>query len=401
MLARTCLVLALLTAAAAAQGKSLQGRVDASVERGAKFLLSRFDPKKGWGGASGTGVYGNVGTAYPYAAGPTALCCYALLKAKIPSDHKVLKKAFSFLRVQHRQPDVAYEISVLLVAVAERDGGARSFDYRRGARRAERSLHRFRPPKESPFKKQYWTWMVDLSKKLMKFQSSNGGWRYYPRDFHSGGRADVSSTQFALLALSTASRCGVDIPVEVFQKARKFLLAQQAADGLPVPRAIHMPGTPEGTLDKARGFPYIGDSKVAPYRRISGGMTAAGLASMLFVREELQHLGEDENLDEAILDAFAWIGRYFTVKVNPGYYPFSLGTYSFFWLYAVERSGDLAKREIIGGRPWFAEGARHFLSIQREDGAFVDRTSMKPQDVLGTATALLFLTRATKPTSGG
>lgn len=390
-------VLALILPLASA-GPSLESRVQQAVDKGVGFLLSKFDKKEGWGGAMGTGVYGNVGRAYPYAAGPTALCCYALLKAGVPPDHKTLRYAFSFLRTKHRTPGVAYELSLSLLAVAEWGGAAKSPDFRKGARREQRTTHRFRKPKDTPLETRHWTWMADLAKRLMQFQSGIGGWRYYPRDFHSGGRADISSTQFALLALSTASRCGYDVPRSVFERARKFLLESQAKDGPKVPRAIHMPGTEKGTLDTARGFPYIANSDVIHYRRLSGGMTAAGVASMLLVRDEL---GSDEALDQAILDGFAWLGRYYTTVVNPGYAPFSLGSYHYTYLYAVERCGDIGHREVIGGRSWFAEGARYFLSRQRKDGAIMDPTCMNPRDTLGTAFALLFLTRASKPVSGG
>jgi len=391
-------VVLLLLVSVASGGQSLETRIGTGVQRGVDLLLARFDPKAGWGQALGTGTYGNVGRAYPYYAGPTALVCYALLKAGVSPDHKTLRKAFSFLRVKHRTPGVAYEISVELLAVAERAGAQRCPDFRRGALRARRTTHRFKKPKGCPFPTQYWTWMADLAKKLMTFQARNGGWRYYPNDFHSGGRADVSSTQFALLALSTASRCGYDVPDDVFQKARFFLLQSQQKKGREVPRAIHVPGGPEDAVDHARGFPYIAGSDVMPYRRISGGMTAAAVASLLLVREEL---GSDEQLEQAILDGFAWLGRYFTVRVNPGYQPFLQGSYHFAYLYAVERAGDIARREVIGGRSWFVEGANHLLSIQREDGAFVDATCMNPKDVLGTAFALLFLTRAHRPVTGG
>ncbi|MGH2670074.1 MAG: DUF4159 domain-containing protein, partial [bacterium] len=102
-----------------------------------------------------------------------------------------------------------------------------------------------------------------------------------------------------------------------------------------------------------------------------------------------------------ILDAFAWIGRYFTIEVNPGAAPFLNGSYQFVWLYALERSGDLMGREVIGERSWFVEGAEHLLARQRDDGAIADPTCMNPNDVLGTAFALLFLTRASRPVSGG
>ena len=389
-------MLAMLPLASA--GPSFETRIKGAVDRGAAFLLSKFDKSKGWGGAMGTGTYGNVGRAYPYAAGPTALCCYALLKAGVPAQHKVMRRAFAFLRTKHRTPGVAYELSMQLLAVCERGGAPRSPDFRRGALRELRTTHRFKMPKGSPFRQMDWTWMTDLAKKLIRFQSEAGGWRYYPKDFHSGGRADVSSTQFALLALTTASRCGYAVPKTVFERARRFLLESQAQQGPSVPRAIHTPGLKRGTLDTARGFPYIAGSEVIPYRRISGGMTAAGVASLLLVRDEI---GSDEELEKSILDGFAWLGRYYTTVVNPGYYPFRIGSYHFTYLYAIERCGDIGRREVIGGRSWFAEGARLLMERQREDGAIPDPTCMNPKDVLGTSFALLFLTRASKPISGG
>jgi len=377
---------------------SFESRVQKGVERGVAFLLEEFDEKEGWGPALGTGTYGNQGRAYPYAGGPTAVICYALLKADLPRDHKVLKRAMSFLRVKHRKPGVTYEMAVVLLAVAEYAGAKECPDYREPGRREQRTLHRFRKPKDHPFRTMYWTWMVDLAKKLIAFQARNGGWRYYPDDFHSGGSADTSSTQFALLALSTASRCGVAVPREVFAKAHAYLLEAQRDKGPLVPRAVHVPGGPENAVDEARPFPYIAGSDVRPYRRPSGGMTAAGVASLLLLREEL---GKTPESEKAIRDGFAWLGRYFTVRVNPGYAPFLDGSYHFVWLYALERCGDLANRELIGGRSWFPEGARYLLSIQRDDGAFPDPTCMNPKDRLGTAFALLFLTRAHQPVSGG
>jgi hypothetical protein len=394
---RPMLLALLLALPAARAGPGLEARVEAGVERGVAFLLSRYDKSDGWGNALGNGVYGGVGKAYPYDAGPTALVCFALLKAGVEPDHEVLRKAFSFLRVKHRTPAVAYELSVELLAVLERSGAARGPDFRLAALRGKRSDQRFKRPVGSPIATRHWTWIVDLAGKLIGFQASNGGWRYYPKDFHSGGRSDVSSTQFALLALTTASRAGYDVPREVFQRARDYLIGSQAKSGPAVPRAIHVPGGEADAKDRARGFPYIADSDVPAYRRISGGMTAAGVASLLLVREEL---GGDPGIDQAILDGYAWLGRYFTVKVNPGYAPFLAGSYHYTYLYALERCGDLGRREVLGGRSWFAEGARLLLSRQREDGAFPDPTCMNPEDVLGTAFALLYLTRASRPVSG-
>jgi hypothetical protein len=285
-----------------------------------------------------------------------------------------------------------------LLAVAEWAGARKSPDFRLPKYKEQRTTERYKKPPASPLKREHWTWITELAKRLISFQSEAGGWRYYPNDFHSGGSEDVSSTQFALLALSTASRLGYDVDERVFRKARAYLLAVQDKTGPVVPRAIHVPGAPADATDRARGFSYIRGAKAAPHwRATNGGMTAAGVASLLLVKQEL---GGDEELDRAVLDGFGWLGRYFTVRVNPGRAPFLGGSYHYTYLYALERCGDLAGREVIGERSWYAEGARFLLARQREDGAFADPTCMNPKDVLGTAFALLFLKRASRPVSG-
>ncbi len=394
---RLLILLLLLPPPAIWAAPSLEARVKGGVERGRDFLLSKFDREKGWGLAKGSGTYNDVGTPYYYPAGVTAFVAFALLKAGVDPKDKRIRRAFTILRVRHRLPPIAYELSIELLAVAEWAGAKKSPDFRRGDLRAQRTTHRFKKPADSPLKKEHWTWIGDLAKRLMKFQSKQGGWRYYPNDFHSGGTADISSTQFALLALSTASRLGYDVPKSVFQRARDYLLKQQDKKGREVPRAIHVPGGEAEALDRARGFAYVRQSGVPHWAASNGGMTAAGVASMLLVRDEL---GPDDEFEQAILDGFAWLGRYFTVRVNPGRAPFMGGSYHYTYLYALERCGDIGRREVIGGRSWFAEGARFLLTRQSENGAFADPTCMNPKDVLGTAFALLFLTRASKPVSG-
>ena len=130
-------------------------------------------------------------------SGVTAFVAFASLKAGAKPNDKHIRQAFGYLRVRHRTPPIAYELSMQLLAVAEWAGASKSPDFRLAANREHRTTHRYKKPKGSPIKREHWTWIADLSKKLMKFQSKAGGWRYYPNDFHSGGREDISSTQFA------------------------------------------------------------------------------------------------------------------------------------------------------------------------------------------------------------
>jgi len=107
----------------------------------------------------------------------------------------------------------------------------------------------------------------------------------------------------------------------------------------------------------------------------------------------------------------AWIGPAVSkalTALDKAYHPFQNSRegsghsgHNFYYMYGIERAGDIIGRKEFGGKDWYVRGARHLIAVQGADGKWVDSTAYRPRDVLGTSFALLFLKRATPPTVTG
>jgi hypothetical protein len=227
-----------------------------------------------------------------------------------------------------------------------------------------------------------WKWIAYLARFLEQAQN-RGGWRYYIVNAGLSFDRDTSATVFALLGLVKASRGGYGVPPHVFQEASRFLCDLQE----------QRPELTTGEGGLARGFPYgTGRSREAVF--VSGGTTAAGLASLHLCRLECRRLGvaPDARTETAIRDAEKWLDENWEIQRNP-----KAHHYLYCYLYALERVGSLSGRETIGRHPWYREGAEYLLEEQdRKTGRWDDTSSCSPTDVLGTCFALLFLKRATR-----
>jgi len=200
-----------------------------------------------------------------------------------------------------------------------------------------------------------------------------GGFGYWPG--HGGGYADVSITQFAILALRSAALAGYPVAKVhpgVWSGTVNYLKELQSEDG---------------------SFPYHRGAES------SAGMTAAALSTLLLCREQIALDKEPlpEGLDDRIKSAFDSLGAGFDVSMNRMHSE-KPGPYHYCYLYGVERVGVISGRNEIGGVSWYLRGARYLVDEQEKGGRWVDRRCMDPQDVLGTTFALLFLKRATIPT---
>ena len=259
----------------------------------------------------------------------------------------------------------------------------------------------------------------DLMRDLVRFldgnQTSGGGWRYGSKvGRYSGARVndadyDHSNTQYALLGLKSASRCGVEVDADVYLKALRHLIEAQQPDGPEVPRvAFGEQGTTfADARDRARGWGYFtleNERDGGPLRRARaskspayGSMTAGSLGAVVICRSEL--LGRpgyprslDAEAETAIWDGIAWLGRNFSVSANPHFQGWHL-----YYLYALERAGVLAGVDWMGEHDWYLKGAEHLLGAQQADGSWRDAGS----DLVNTCFALLFLKRGTLPVARG
>jgi hypothetical protein len=187
---------------------------------------------------------------------------------------------------------------------------------------------------------------------------------------------ELSNTQFAVLAMDIASRHGHETPVAMWPKIIDGALSRQQDDG---------------------GFNYR-DNLWGPS---SGGMTTAGITTLLVARRQLEVAGQYEThqrkADAAIERAWAWLDARFSSAGCPA------GTHGlvadrwpryerdhpfhYYYLYGIERVATFAGRKTIGGLPWYPAGALDLLAHEGLEGGW--------GSLPNTCLALLFLRRAT------
>ncbi|MBL8843363.1 MAG: terpene cyclase/mutase family protein [Planctomycetes bacterium] len=258
--------------------------------------------------------------------GTTALCTYALLKSGVlPSDPAVVK-AMEALRYA---PFLSTYATAVRIALFDAHGDAALVEPIRAAA----------------------AWLEER-------QQESGFWGYPEK------QADLSNTQYAALGLWVAARHGYTAKRDTWAKLLKELLRLQADDG---------------------GFGYReGDLT-------TGSMTTAGLAVGHLAVAALEgdsRYGSTRQKGEAALErAWQWLIDRFTVEGNPdGERSLSAGNH-LYYLFGLERVAAIGERKRIGDHDWYAEGARHLVRAQRDDGGWFNAD--------GTSFALLFLRRAT------
>jgi len=341
--------------------------VNAAIERGKAHLLASQREDGTWPGMQRGGRY---------ALGAAALGVLTLLACGVPPTDAAVTRAFETMRPMALTE--TYSVAVLLMALAAKyettaDPFAEVETDRYGASKTE-------APCEKRITPQDLAWMREGVAFLLENQNADGVWRY-----PSGG-FDLSNTQFALLGLYAATRCGLEVPQRVWLDALRHVLSWQEQEGPPV---MYKANEVRGRyriewLERAfsRGFGYSPEAK-SP----TGSMTTAGLACLYICQARLwksrAYTGElRDDTARGIRDAVAWLQEHFTVSENPGGPPH----WHLYYLYGLERAGVIGRFRFLGTTDWYREGAEEILSLQAPNGAF--------QGPVDTCFALLFLKRA-------
>lgn len=383
----------------------LQTRINQAIEAGVKWLKDAQDKEGSWGPVKANKVYGSeeTGDFTRDPTGPTSFAIYTLAKCGVKSSDPAIRKGLKWLdhtkvafdvlgKKEIRGDETAilttYEsasIVLMLEVLNERSAKLTG----RQARRRIYTDNPLKPPSKSRFDKDDWMWLHDRILYLTKgrtiggggargkgstttipgAQNPNGGWRYG----QANGDQDLSATQFCLLALRAASQAGYPIDKvapETFRWAAEFCKSVQAADG---------------------AFSYQRGNAT------SAGMDACGIGSLLICKEQMELMEQEVPpwIDDAIKRGLEHLDSVFDATQNKGWH--EGGANHYYYLYAVERVGDLTGRKEFGGKDWYVRGAEFLLAHQDADGKWVDPSSFPPRDVLGTCFALLFLKRATPP----
>jgi hypothetical protein len=427
--------LALAATAANAQELSLYEKIDKAIEKGVAYLKTCQKADGSFGDVDSETLYGGgTGKGYPHQAGLAAFALYALLKSGVPPNDPVVNAGFGFIlqkaktesgNYKNDKGEVvamsfktlsSYELSAMILALEARYNPHKKESIRvtlekAKARAKNRIIEKAKPivlPGESLELMQEW---VD---QLMQRRSPKA-WRYNVPPGPMSGiefEQDMSSTQLAMLALRAASGChGVRVDREALLGVVEFCLENQDPDGpayevpLDGDEGVKKPGQSVQVMaGKVRGFAYNRQSSTRHEKISSGGITCAGTASLIVARALLaghpRFRKEFEvKVDQSIRDAMMWIQQNWSMERNP-----RGGGYFYYYLYGLERVGDLQNTLMIGSHYWYNEGAEVLVAAQEENGAWVRDDTHFPADVINTAFALLFLDRATPPiaiTGGG
>jgi len=225
----------------------------------------------------------------------------------------------------------------------------------------------------------YKTLQEAVARHLVRGQLENGQWTYYCKPKEYGvrpGAGDNSNTQFAILGLRSARRCGVAIPREVWEKTAQFWFS-----------AINPYG----------GWGY--GPKGSHDHEVS--MTAAGISTLAICAEALHGPAALKEIRANVRVSSGQI-RLGELLLGKGYEAEEIYT-----LYGVERACILTGTRRFNDFDWYQEGAKILLETQKENGSWGDNTVRGVSTGRGygeacdTAFALLFLKRATTRLAGG
>ncbi|MFQ5844882.1 MAG: prenyltransferase/squalene oxidase repeat-containing protein [Planctomycetota bacterium] len=373
--------------------RSLQERVNAAIEAGVEALKKLQRPDGSWGPITGV-PYGDRSKPEfdAHFSGPTSFAVYTLSKCGVRKSDPAIKKGYRWLRKKYRKTQIwsgagnsgqkkgamgTYEVaSLLLMLEAMHEKSAKLTG--RHSRRTLQTDNPRKKPTRSRFPNDDWFWLHQATVYITNgkqggrgltfkgCQNPNGGWRYG----QAKGDVDMSATQFALLGLRAASQAGYPVKPRVWKWALAGVREFQKSHG---------------------GFSY---KKNMGW---SASMDACALGSMIICKEQLELAGSiaPHWVDESIARAMKHHDTVFDVQPNKGTH--DGGSYHYYYLYSVERIGDLTGRKEFGGKDWYVRGAEFLLAHQQADGRWVDSTCIKPRDTLGTCFALLFLKKATMP----
>jgi len=366
--------------------KAFEIQVNAAVDRGVTWLLSKQKDDGSWGNFSD-------GWSFKYESGLTALSLLALMNSGVSKYKKPVEKGFEYLLV--RRPRQTYEIAFCLMALEmkaapmlERFRVARLDPAERKAYEYERTLN--------PDEKSY---MYDLVELLTACKGRGGNWRYNLD--HS--QTDISNGQFAVLGLKAASRCGIKVPTNIWEEILEYFLDYQAKEG---PKSKYREfqrftrkGTPEFRIYQARqrgwsyGFGYADPAKSV------GSHVNIGISCLLLCYEELAQrrlavaTSNRGAVRQAVRDGLAWLDAHWAIETRPN----SSKVYYHYYIYSLGRVGTLIDKRFIGEHDWYREGAAYLLEKQHADGHWGIRPGEWGSNISSTAFTLLFLMRSTPP----
>ena len=274
-----------------------------------------------------------------YPGGITPVVLYTLLKCGLGPDHPAVRRGF--LQLEQYTFNKTYSAGFMLLA-----------------------LSATADQKHKKQAKEIVDWLVDTL--------PPGNVYGYP------GHPDISNHVVAVLGISAACRTfGFKLDADYWEDIIKGTLDYRGKE-----EGVMLAGKSKAY---ERGFTYRkGES--------SGSMTSAGITVLHLALEQLGTKAPSrmrKQCESAIQEALVWLGNHWSVTNNP-----PNRSWHFFQLYGLERIGSLLDIGLIGGHPWYLEGAQYLVNNQSDAGTWGGSPTLRDNE-LSTCMALLFLKRAT------
>lgn len=340
--------------------------------------------------------------------GATALCVMALVHSGMKVSDPAIQRAFAFMTKEFRNNKnrKTYDVALLCMAIETKYLPLQEYD----------DMARFtEDDAREHIKKNIAKEDLDILKEAVAWfrtnQTTKGTWGYPEfKEYY-----DHSNTQYALLALKSAARCGVEVPVDVWQRSvQHWINAQGITGNKEVTLKLEFFNDKDAGITttelKARpgGWGYLtgpmtgmggmmGGGADDFEKRKYGAMTCAGLTSLIICESELfaaKKLDDKlrENIDRAKKQGLAWLQENFSMRANVPAAHFFIKFY-LYYLYSLERVGVLYGIKKFGDHDWYHEGALMLINAQKDDGTWA--MSILDLPLSDTAFALLFLKKAT------
>ena len=329
-----CAIVTIVSVVHDARADITAEQVKTSIDRAVAYLRREQAKDGSW--TDQPGIPGGI----------SALCTLALLNAGVPADDPQIQLALTYLRKIKPKRTYMAALHTMVFAAAE-------------------------PNRDGRLLLENVQW---LEKQQRRDVEGKGGWGY------PEGPVDNSNSQFALLALHEAQRAGVPVSAQTWRLALDYFQRTRNPDGSWGYRE-GVPGT--GSMTSAGiGAVYMALDKLS-----DGDATVDG--------ERIQCCGQQES-NQSVEQALAWMGRNFSVANNPG--TGRSQTYLLYYLYGMERVGRLSNQRFIGRHDWYREGAEFLVDKQDKLSGFWKGVGLAEDNPhIGTSFALLFLAKGRRP----
>jgi len=341
-------------------------KIRQSIDKAVAYLRTAQSPAGSWSASPRTGI------------GPTTIILAGLIDASVDIDDPMIVNGLKLLESSIQAdggiytPDgflLNYETSCAVMCFAKANAAVKKkYD-------------------KEPYKE-----LLAKADKFVRSQQFTEDMNVNPDDPRYGGigyngntRPDLSNTQFFLDALKAA---GAKEDDPAIQKALVFVSRCQNLE------SAHntMPFISQNASGLDGGFIYVNQPALegagaAEGLRSYGGTTYAGLKSMIYAGLTPE--------DERVKGALAWISKNYTVRENPG-----RGAVALYYYYqTMSKTLDVCKLphvEDVDGKKhnWRADLSEHLISVQKENGSWVNENTQYMENDANLVTGYALLTLA-------